>query len=325
MLKMEMKSTQEKVPLKQSSDKIPLYNSVVDFLTSLGLPRHTEPDFTIDTLENYFKGKLIRSKAFKSNFFVFVYITGGNGFIMVDNEKYKVGPNTFYYINPGHLRAINIAKSLKGYMLSTNEQFLKRYYKGNLYRDFPFLEYSMIPPIVIEGTLANCFKEYLTAMLHTYMCEKGPYKYQIINNLTIAFQYKIKELFLTSSAVPYKKYNGPPLLKHFMKVHDEEFTKLVYGHRENRITLKELANLMHVHPNYLGAVIKKATGKSVSQWISGKEIFEAQALLLNTELSVSQIADKLGFDEPSNFIKFFKKIVKLTPKEYRNQAMLNNS
>jgi len=322
---MEIKSYKEKPLVKQSNDNVPLYDTISDFLTAIGVPQHVEPDFTIDTLENYFKGKLIKSEAFKANYFVFVYITGGNGCIMVDNEKFKVGINSFYYINPGHLRSINIARSLKGFMLSTNEHFLKRYYRGDLYRDFPFLEYSLIPPVTIEGSLINCFHDYLATMLATYRCEKGPYKYQIINNLAITFQYKIKELFLTSQAEPYQRYNGSQLVLRFMKKLDEEFRGLINGHKEKRATLKEYGNMLKVSPNYLSMRVKKETGKSVSQWIYGRAISDAQTLLLNTDLPIAKISEKMGFDEPSNFIKFFKKRVRHTPKEYREQAGFNKN
>jgi|GEM_PF-1041825 AraC family transcriptional activator of pobA len=318
---MQVKPYQEKVVSKSVNDKIPLYDTISDFLAAIGVPQHIETDFTIDTLENYFKGKLIKSQAFKSNYFVFVFITSGSGCIMVDNEKFKVGPNAFYYINPGHLRSINIAKSLKGYMMSTNEHFLKRYYKGDLYRDFPFLEYSMIPPITIEGSLVICFNDFLSSILKTYRCEKGPYKYQIINNLAITFQYKIKELFLTSNAEPYKKYNSSALVKHFMKLLDETFRGLVDGRIEKRATVKEYGNMLKVSPNYLSMRVKKETGRSVSQWIYTRAIADSQALLLNTDLPIARISEKLGFDEASNFIKYFKKKVGRTPKEYREQGI----
>ncbi|HTB07515.1 MAG TPA: AraC family transcriptional regulator [Bacteroidia bacterium] len=322
---METKQNKKASEVKATHEAIPLFNSIAEFLHYVGINKHLETDFTINTLEDSFKGTLIKSNPFRANYFVFVFITEGAGTIMLDNEEYKVGPNSFYYTNPGHLRAITIDKSLKGFMMSTNEAFLKRYYKGDLFSEFPFLAYDVLPPVKVEGSLTHCFNMFLSSMLNTYACEQGVYRYHIINNLAITFLYKVKELFLTSSDALCKKYNGSPLVRRFMKVHDEEFRKLIKGQSENRITLKGLADLLHINPNYLGSVVKKGTGKSVSRWLHGKELAEAQALLLNTELSVSQIAGKLGFDEPSNFIKFFKKKMGRTPKDYRNQKSLNNN
>ena len=120
-----MSTKQPKKDFKQlrTNKHIPQYNSISQFLKAIGRAHQHESDFTIDTLENYFNGKLIQSGVYRANYFVFVYITDGKGTLMLDNEVYDVGRSTFYYVNPGHLIAIQVDKSLKGYMMSTNEKF----------------------------------------------------------------------------------------------------------------------------------------------------------------------------------------------------------
>jgi AraC family transcriptional activator of pobA len=320
---METKPLVKFATAKESKAQIPLFNSISEFLTSVGMPKEHESDFTIDTLEEYFKGKLIKSKPFRTNYFVFVYVIEGGGVIMFDNEEYRVGHNTFYYTTPGHIRSVNVDESLKGYMMSINEQFLKRYYKGDITKDFPFLGYENLPPITVKGSLTDCFRDFFSTILKTYKCEDGIYKYHIINNLAVAFMYKIKELFLTSKTPCCKQYNGSLLVRSFMKLHEEEFRKLINGQGGKRFTVKDFANKLNVNANYLSMVVKKETGKPVSLWINEKVMSEAQSLLLNTDLSIAMISDKLGFDEPSNFIKYFKKKTGRTPKDYRQQAELN--
>jgi AraC family transcriptional activator of pobA len=319
-----MSTKQPKKDFKQlrTNKHIPQYNSISQFLKAIGRAHQHESDFTIDTLENYFNGKLIQSGVYRANYFVFVYITDGKGTLMLDNEVYDVGRSTFYYVNPGHLIAIQVDKSLKGYMMSTNEKFLKKYYSGEIYVDFPFLRYENDPPEKVESHFAECFKIFLSGMLKIYKCENGKYQYHIINNLTIALLYKIKELLLTSSAPSYKKYNSSPLVLRFMKSLHDEVNKLINGKIERKFTAKEFANMLHITPNHLNRMVKKETGKSVSTWINERILSEAQTLLLNTGLTIAQISEKMGFNESSYFIKYFKKKTGRTPKDYRDQVGL---
>ncbi|WP_461115458.1 helix-turn-helix domain-containing protein [Spirosoma jeollabukense] len=86
--------------------------------------------------------------------------------------------------------------------------------------------------------------------------------------------------------------------------------------------MKEIAHLLAVHPNYLGDVVKKETGKSVSDWIDSRLVAEAKSLRLQTDLTIAQIACTLAFNEPTNFTKYFRHQTGLTPRAYRTDQPL---
>jgi AraC family transcriptional regulator, transcriptional activator of pobA len=72
-----------------------------------------------------------------------------------------------------------------------------------------------------------------------------------------------------------------------------------------------------VHPNHLNAVVKRITGKTASQIIQEQLIVQAKSLLLTTELSIKEVAYQMGFDEPTHFNAFFKKMTQHTPAVFR--------
>jgi len=78
-----------------------------------------------------------------------------------------------------------------------------------------------------------------------------------------------------------------------------------------------LAKKLNLHPNYLNAVIKSKTGRTVNDWISKRTLSVAKSLLINTSYSSKEIAYKLGFSESTHFSRFFKKHSKLTPNTFR--------
>ena len=64
--------------------------------------------------------------------------------------------------------------------------------------------------------------------------------------------------------------------------------------------------------------MKTLTGFTAVEWIERYVILEAKVLLKSTNLSVQQISDKLNFPSQSFFGKYFKKVVGMSPKEFRN-------
>jgi AraC family transcriptional activator of pobA len=88
-------------------------------------------------------------------------------------------------------------------------------------------------------------------------------------------------------------------------------------------TVKEFASSLHMHPNYLNALLKKHTGKNVSAHIRNRILEEAKALLLHTNWSLQNIAYSIGFSEQSNFNFFFKKNTGFTPAEFRRGRKAN--
>ena len=82
-------------------------------------------------------------------------------------------------------------------------------------------------------------------------------------------------------------------------------------------TVSLIAKQLFVNSNYLNSSIKNLTGKTASAHIQEKVLLEAKSFLLHTDLQVSEIAFKLGFENTSYFNRFFKKNTNLTPTEYR--------
>ncbi|KXO04343.1 helix-turn-helix domain-containing protein [Bacillus paranthracis] len=89
-----------------------------------------------------------------------------------------------------------------------------------------------------------------------------------------------------------------------------------------KISLSELAELLQVNPTYLSGLFKKEVGITLSQYIQREKIEEAKKLLTLTSYSLTDICLWLKFSDQSYFIRIFKKITTMTPKQYREKNTL---
>ena len=81
-------------------------------------------------------------------------------------------------------------------------------------------------------------------------------------------------------------------------------------------TVKYFADKVCLSPNYFGDLVKSETGRTAREHIQLKIVEKAKNALFEPESSTKQIADMLGFQYPQHFLRFFKKEVGCTPKEY---------
>ena len=96
-----------------------------------------------------------------------------------------------------------------------------------------------------------------------------------------------------------------------------EFEQLIEKHFQASKLPSDYAEMMHLSANYLNKLCKEETGQTAGALIRKRIIIEAQRLLHYTNLSINEIADKLGFENPSYFITFFKKETHFPPDQYR--------
>lgn len=85
------------------------------------------------------------------------------------------------------------------------------------------------------------------------------------------------------------------------------------------ITNSRLSELFHYHPNYINSLIRAKTGMSLRRYLLNIRISKAVTLLETTCLSVTQIAQEVGFCDISYFSNYFKKVTGRSPKEFRNK------
>ncbi len=98
------------------------------------------------------------------------------------------------------------------------------------------------------------------------------------------------------------------------------FKNAFVNHFQESREVQYYAHLLCLSPKYFGSIIKKQTGISANEWISGYIIVQAKSLLRHSkDLNIQQISYQLGFPDPAAFTRYFKTYTGLSPKEYRAQ------
>lgn len=92
----------------------------------------------------------------------------------------------------------------------------------------------------------------------------------------------------------------------------------IFNHIFEKITIQQLAKLVHLNPTYLSQTFKKETGVSLGKYILNEKLNEAKRMLVQSDVSIAEISMLLQFSDQSYFTSAFKKYTGLTPRQYRN-------
>jgi AraC family transcriptional regulator, transcriptional activator of pobA len=83
------------------------------------------------------------------------------------------------------------------------------------------------------------------------------------------------------------------------------------------LSLRDVAEAVHRSPAHLTTLVRKATGRSVGAWIITHRLAEARRRLLHTDELVDVIAERVGYQDPTHFIRMFRRAHGVTPSAWR--------
>lgn len=152
--------------------------------------------------------------------------------------------------------------------------------------------------------LSNAFTEATEA----YCADKYTSKMDILSPLYRITSTLLERYSLSSDADKNAMYDR---VKPVIEYINENYT--------NKIYISDLGNLLHVCDDHLIRLFKSVTNKSPVQYITDKRVEKAMKMLIDTDLSVYEIADRVGFSNANYMSNTFKSSIGMTPYEYRNK------
>lgn len=102
----------------------------------------------------------------------------------------------------------------------------------------------------------------------------------------------------------------------------KEIVQYIGNHIAEELTVTILAELFHVNKSHLARKFKKETGYTVSEYVNNQKIEAAKLMLEGREISISEVAGRLGYNSSSYFSKTFKRLTGESPLDYTKKLHL---
>ena len=229
------------------------------------------------------------------------YIVGGKGQFLIQDQLYPVNSNNLVIINPNvtHTEVSLNAQPLEYIVLGIEGIELATSESSN--GQFSILDH--FESVEISGCLRNILRE---------MEQKNP-GYEDICQAFMEILI-IRLMRNTALAVPAE----PQVISGNRQC--AAVKRYIDQHFKESLTLEQLAEDAHMNKYYLSHAFKREYGTSPINYMITKRIEESKYLLAETDLSMSQIAQLLGFSSLSYFSQVFRRTQAVTPVEYRQRT-----
>lgn len=245
-------------------------------------------------------------------FYQIIWFKKGKGVHYVDFKEYPVEPDTLFFISPGQIHCFDRQTGGDGCIIHFNESFLSD-----------------------EGSSENVFLKY--NVFNAF--DSVPY-YKVVSTDTIRFDYLLRSmkeeldsagLFAHKDCLKYllrlfligiqrtgERGTGIPLcINNSANRTFIRFRQMLEHHYHTMHTVKEYAAHINVSVKTLTNCVYESSHSTPLALINDRIVLEAKRQLLHSSLKVKEIAFQLGFEDPSYFVKFFKRNTGYLPAEFR--------
>lgn len=249
------------------------------------------------------------------SFYQIIWFKSGRGKHYVDFKEYDVFDNAIFFIAKDQVHYFDDNRDYDGVLIHFNESFLVQ---NDNEVEF-FLKCSMFnnpyqtPSCCIGRGIEPMLDEYIQQIQRELVNPRSFGQDELLKSYLKAFLIQVQR----KKNEFEEKQGRDPFIVDEKRLQLIEFINLIDANHTKGLTVAEYAGLMHISSRTLSDLTHQSLNKTPSLMIQERIILEAQRLLLHSNLNVSQIAYRLGFDDPSYFVKYFKKHAAVSPTEFR--------
>lgn len=240
------------------------------------------------------------------NFFAILIITDGEANHVVDFEVHTLRKGDVMVISKGQIHAFDDTSEYNGCLVLFTEAFMQKYMAQSTIAQINHLYNYFLRQEKITNPKRN---QILLDVLNMELENDTPSLPNIIGSLLSMYMLRLHDECICTEifSVDNKHLEYFNL---FRTLVEEKFMET----RDAKVYASDLS----ISYKHLNEVCKEVVQNTAKAFIDSYVILEAKRMLVSTSLSVKEIAFALGFDEPTNFRKYFKKHTNLTTAEFRN-------
>lgn len=270
-------------------------------------PVQIEPDllgdFTIRDLRNLLAGKDMLQDLHRHDFFYLLVVEHGNGTHIIDFVPYKIGSRSVFFMRPGQVHQLELKSESTGFLMQFSTAFYFPQDRASLVllRRASSSNHNQLEP----GSFAK-----LTSILKTiqqeFSAKKESFNMVVKSNMDVLLIELIR-----SQVVPAENKNlhAQEKLEKFMELLEAN----ILSHKQ----VSEYAEMLNLSAYQLNSILKAALGKTCSEVINDQIILEAKRCILATSNQINETAYRLGYEDVSYFIRFFKRHTGYSPDTFR--------
>lgn len=274
-------------------------------------------EFSISSNREILGGKLSGiSNPFRPHriqYYAILFILKGSGQHYIDFKSYSYREGSIIFISREQVHRFERNVDREAYFLVFTKEFLEKSSLGsNLMQQLSLYSYHLYAPVLqLLPSQMDVFTELVMRIKKEYDAPDDTFTEEIIQSSLKIFLCIAERLRKSNSDVQQ------PLSRSQLEF--LEFRELLQVHLPIERQVQFYARALSVSTRTLNRMTREIMQQTAKSYINELAVIEMKRLLMNTTLSIKEIAFKIGFEEPTNFVKYFKSVAGVTPIAFRKQ------
>ncbi len=251
----------------------------------------------------------------RTNFYHIFLFEAGTPLHIVDFEPIQTQPNTLLFVDKDRVHQFDSGQIYKGKVLIFTDDFFsidatdQRFLRNSIL----FNDLADVPLLRLDQDRFQVFLALCTTIHQELAAPEDRVKHPLLKNLVQHFLLRAEREKRKSGYEEIK--NGPDLDCTLL------FRDLLEQYFTQAKNVSYYAERLHISEKRLGQATRKIMGKTPKVLIDERVLLEAKRRLVHEHQSIKELGFSLGFEEPTNFVKFFRKHTLLTPLEFRERQL----
>ncbi|MCR2030321.1 AraC family transcriptional regulator [Alistipes timonensis] len=246
--------------------------------------------------------------------FVIGVCTEGETTFTSNLKEYRLKKDSLFIIGPKHILQIQSDNRFKAHVIVITPDFLRRINIDTKHMMPLFLQFGSRPCMELTHKECTSLRSFISMVEQELEGPETDFAVEIVGGLIAATIYKVGDI-LTHYIEEHPELENP--IHNRAEEYFKQFTELLGEHYTRERSVGYYARQLCITPKYLTTLIKRISGKSVSEWIDSYVILEAKTLLKYSNMSVQEIAYYLNFPNQSFFGSYFKRNTGMSPSQYK--------
>lgn len=246
--------------------------------------------------------------------FVIGVCTEGETTFTSNLKEYRLKKDSLFIFEPKHILQVQSNNSFKVHVLVITPDFLRRINIDTKHMMPLFLQFGSRPCMELTHKECTSLRSFISMVEQELEGPESDFAIEIVGGLIAATIYKVGDI-LTHYIEEHPEVENP--MHNRAEEYFKQFTELLGEHYIRERSVGFYARQLCITPKYLTTLIKRISGKSVSEWIDSYVILEAKTLLKYSNMSVQEIAYYLNFPNQSFFGSYFKRNTGMSPSQYK--------
>lgn len=240
--------------------------------------------------------------------YLMVFFTKGSGLHDIDFSKFEIKAGSLFVLQPGQMHYWDLSDDIEGFVVIFSKEIYRLYFEQKQVNDYSF--YSSVynsPHLVFANNEQDDLLLYFDLLLKESQ-QKQDLRMDKMTNLLDCIHIEIARKYNQSNRYEKHSYNS--------KIANFEILVEKYFKEEKAPSF--YAAQLHITLKHLNRICNEVIEKTATEFIADRVILEIKRMLVDKDLSINEIASRVGFDDYSYFSRFFKKKTNSSPTEFRS-------